>query len=103
MFITVKIAFIFTSLPTFHINDFYIFTVWQKGIIDKINQNSRKYSHVQVQVLISMMMALVLHHTIQEDSASVQDSAREWRKEKKKRNSIPNHFWFSIQYCSENS
>ena len=65
MFITVNIAFIFTSLSTFHINDFYIFTVWQKGIIDKINQNSRKYSHVQVQVLISTMMALVLHHNIQ--------------------------------------
>ena len=97
MFITVKIAFIFTSLPTFHINDFYIFTVWQKGIIDKINWNSRKYSHVQVQVLISMMMALVLHHTIQKDSASVQDSAREWKKEKKK-NVTPFQITFDFQF-----
>ena len=103
MFIIVKIAFIFSSLSTVHIYDFHIFTVLWKGIIAKINQNSRKYSHVQVQVQIPMMMALVLHRTVEEDSASVQDSAREWRKEKKKRNSIPNHFWFSIQYCSENS
>ena len=43
-----------------------------------------------------MMMALVLHHTIQEDSASVQDSAREWRKEKK--NVTPFQITFDFQF-----
>ena len=50
-----------------------------------------------MQVLISMMMALVLHHTIQEDSASVQDSAREWKKEKKK-NVTPFQITFDFQF-----
>ena len=43
-----------------------------------------------------MMMALVLHHTIQKDSASVQDSAREWRKEKK--NIAPFQITFDFQF-----